>query len=113
MRLVGEGPVQTIKRRLDEPKLQLGDNVSLNDGAVGVVVMPGTRLLVIKTKFDISFTYAIAKSRIRTAGGVMVFGWGLVKGCNQKPLPMALSSGSQHDERAQISTPDSARLQIG
>ena len=29
---------QTIKRRSDEPKLQIGERVSLKDGAIGVVL---------------------------------------------------------------------------
>ena len=35
---MGDSELQTIKQRLDEPKLNIGDTVALNDGRVGVVV---------------------------------------------------------------------------
>ena len=39
MEVVKEAPPhQTIKRRSDEPKLQIGERVSLKDGGIGVVL---------------------------------------------------------------------------
>jgi len=38
MELVKEAPHQTIRRRLDEPKLEIGDRVSIKDGVNGVVL---------------------------------------------------------------------------
>jgi hypothetical protein len=35
---VKEAPRQTIRRRLDEPKLEVGATVSLKDGATGVIL---------------------------------------------------------------------------
>jgi hypothetical protein len=35
---VEDAPLRTIKRRIDEPKLAVGDTVVLKDGTVGVVV---------------------------------------------------------------------------
>lgn len=33
-----EVPRQTIRRRLDEPKLELGDIISIKEGVIGVVL---------------------------------------------------------------------------
>ena len=33
-----EQPLETIKRRSDEPKLEIGDEVLLKDGDVGIVL---------------------------------------------------------------------------
>ena len=36
-------PHRTVKRRSDEPKLEIGDTISLEDGRVGVVLARYTR----------------------------------------------------------------------
>jgi hypothetical protein len=38
MGLVKEAPRHTIRRRLDEPTLELGDTIALQDGATGVIL---------------------------------------------------------------------------
>jgi hypothetical protein len=38
MGLVKEAPRHTIRRRLDEPKLEIGDTVSIKEGVIGVVL---------------------------------------------------------------------------
>jgi hypothetical protein len=35
---VQEAPRQTIRRRLDEPKLEIGQTISIKEGVVGVVL---------------------------------------------------------------------------
>jgi hypothetical protein len=38
MGLVKEAPRHTIRRRLDEPKLEIGETISIREGVIGVVV---------------------------------------------------------------------------
>jgi len=38
MEMVTEAPRQTIRRSLDEPKLEIGDSVSIREGVTGVVL---------------------------------------------------------------------------
>jgi hypothetical protein len=38
MEVVKEAPRQTIKRGLDEPKLEIGDTITTREGVVGVVL---------------------------------------------------------------------------
>ena len=38
MGLVKETPHQTIRRRSDEPKLQIGERVSVKEGVLGIVL---------------------------------------------------------------------------
>jgi hypothetical protein len=35
---VKDARLETIERRFDEPRLELGDTISLNDGLIGVVL---------------------------------------------------------------------------
>ena len=46
-----EAPRQTIRRRSDEPKLKIGDTVTLKEGVVGVVLARFTRLVKSATRF--------------------------------------------------------------
>jgi hypothetical protein len=40
---VKQAPHRTVTRRLDEPKLEIGDTISMEEGLVGVVLARYTR----------------------------------------------------------------------